>query len=317
MLNHLVNPTFQDEAKAREWLEAALWSNGKPICPFCGAVDHATALKSRPGLWQCNEAECRKQFTVTVGTLFERSHIPLSKWLTAVYLMCCSKKGVSAHQLHRMLGLTYKTAWFMCMRIREGMRPTSSDPLGGQNKVVEADETYIGGKEKNKHKSKRIRGAQGGAGKEAAFSLVEREGKVRSFHLPAVNAKNLKPVLHAQIDKRSYLMTDDAGVYPKLAEAFSGHGTVNHSAEEYVRHGGFMHTNTVENYFSILKRGITGTYHHVSQQHLKRYLAEFDFRYNERSGLGMGDAERAAKALVGIKGKRLTYRRTNRERQQA
>ena len=304
MPNHLTNPTFQSDAKAREWLEGALWPAG-PVCPFCGTLGTATALKSRPGLYQCNEAECRKQFTVTVGTLFERSHIPLSKWLTAVYLMSCSKKGISAHQLHRMLGLTYKTAWFMCMRIREGMRPAASGPLGGEGKAVEADETYIGGKEKNKHRSKRM-SSVGGVGKEIVFSLVERKGRVRSQHVPEVSGKTLRPILRAQVSRKSILMTDEAGQYREVGREFAGHGKVNHGIEEYVR--GDAHTNTVENYFSILKRGIVGTYHHVSQEHLKRYLAEFDFRYNERLGLGVGDAERAAKALKGIKGKRLTYR---------
>ena len=216
---------------------------------------------------------------------------------------------MSSHQIHRILGVQYNTAWFMTHRLREAMREGRfPEALGGQNKVVEADETYIGGKETNKHKSKRQPGRQGGKGKEAAFSLIERDGRVRSFHLPQVNAGTLKRILHTQIDSGSYLMTDDAPVYTKLGEPFSGHGTVNHSIEEYVRHGGFMHTNTIENYFSILKRGITGTYHHVSQQHLKRYLAEFDFRHNEREKLGVGDTERTAKALKGIVGKRLTYR---------
>jgi len=310
MFADINNPVFQDEAKARDWLEAELWAGGV-VCPHCGTVDRSTKVQgetARAGLYMCNE--CRKQFTVTVGTLFERSHVPLNKWLMAVYLMSSSKKGMSAHQMHRMLGVSYKTAWFMAHRIREAMRDGKfPGPLGGQNKVVEADETYIGGKEKNKHANKRIRKGRGAVGKEAAFSLVERDGKVRSFHLPEVSAKTLKPILKAQIDGRTFLMTDEAGMYRKAGDDFAGHGTVNHSADEYVRHGGFMHTNTVENYFSILKRGITGTYHHVSQQHLKRYLAEFDFRYNERAKLGVSDSERMTKAVKGIVGKRLTLRR--------
>ncbi len=308
----LKNPIFQDEAKAREWLEAQVWPKG-PTCPHCGVLGNATKLdgaEHREGVYQCNEAACREQFTVTVGTVIERSHIPLSKWVMAFYFLAASKKGMSTAQLSRMINLSYQSTWFMTMRIREAMREGKfPGPLGGQNKVVEADETYVGGKETNKHKSKRQPGRQGGKGKEAVVALVEREGRVRSQHLPKVSAKTLKPMLHAQIDKKSYLMTDEAGAYTKIGEAFSGHGTVNHSIEEYVRHGGFMHTNTVENYFSILKRGITGVYHHVSQQHLKRYLAEFDFRYNEREGLGVGDMERTAKAVKGISGKRLTYRR--------
>lgn len=309
-MSDLNNAVFRDEIKAREWLENELWPDG-PICPHCGVLNEATRVQgqtARSGLFMCNA--CRKQFTITVGTLFERSHIPLNKWLQAFYLLCCSKKGMSTHQMHRMLDLPYKTAWFMTQRIREAMREGNfPGPLGGQNKVVEADETYIGGKETNKHKSKRQRGRQGGKGKEAAVALVERDGSVRSFHLPKVDARTLRPILTAQIDRKSYLMTDESRVYPKIGEEFAGHGSVNHSIEEYVR-GGFWHTNTVENYFSILKRGITGTYHHVSQQHLKRYLAEFDFRYNERAKLGVSDTERAAKAIRGIVGKRLTYRRT-------
>lgn len=304
------NPCFTDADKAREWLEAMLWPDGT-VCPHCGVVGASYALhgkKQRAGLYRCKG--CEQQFTVTVGTVMERSHIPLNKWLLALHLMVSSKKGMSAHQMHRMLGLTYKSAWFMMMRIREAMRDGKLGRLGGENKVVEADETYIGGKETNKHKSKRQPGMQGGGGKEAAFSIVERDGRVRSFHVPKVTAKNLKPILEAHMDKASYLMTDEASVYPGIAKATAtGHGTVNHSIEEYVR-GGFWHTNTVEGYFAILKRGIMGTYHHVSQEHLKRYLAEFDFRYNERIALGINDDDRMTKAAQGIVGKRVTYRRT-------
>ena len=210
-----------------------------------------------------------------------------------------------------MLGIGYKSAWFMCHRIRESLRGTKLDtPLGGQNKVVEADETYIGGKEANKHKSKRQHRRRGPVGKEPVVSLVERDGRIRSQHMPEVTAKNLRAALVAQVDRKSYLMTDESGVYIAVGREFGGHGTVNHSIEEYVR-GGFWHTNTVEGYFSILKRGITGTYHHVSQQHLKRYLAEFDFRYNERIALGVNDRDRVAKSIAGIVGKRLTYRRSD------
>ncbi|MGO8865517.1 MAG: IS1595 family transposase [Alphaproteobacteria bacterium] len=303
------NPIFHDETKAREWLEARLWPRG-PVCPHCGTVNQATLMKgktTRAGLYKCRA--CREPFTVTMGTIYERSHIPLHKWLAATQLMMSSKKGMSALQMSRMLKLTVRSAWFMCMRIRESLRETKPEMLGGQNKVVEVDETYIGGKEGNKHKWKRQPGTQGGKGKETAIALVERDGKVRSFHVASVSAKTLRPVLRAQINRKSYLMTDDAPVYVPIGEMYAGHGTVNHSIEEYVR-GFFWHTNTVENYFSILKRGITGTYHHVSQAHLKRYLAEFDFRYNERSGLGVEDAERMSKSIGGIVGKRLTYRRT-------
>ena len=210
-MRDLLNPIFQDETKAREWLEARIWASGR-FCPHCGIVDQSTLLQGkshRPGLYQCNS--CREPFTVTVGTLYERSHIPLNKWLAATHLMMASKKGMSAMQVHRMLGVSYKSAWFMCHRIRESLRETKLDtPLGGQNKVVEADETYVGGKETNKHKSKRQKGMQGGKGKEPVVALVERGGRIRSQHMPEVTAKNLRAALSAQVDKKSYLMTDDA-----------------------------------------------------------------------------------------------------------
>jgi transposase-like protein len=308
MTYKLDNPIFTDEAKAREHLEGQRWADGV-YCPHCGNSDKDRILKMegdahRAGLYNCRE--CRKQFSVTVGTVFERSKVPLNKWLLATFLLTSSKKGISAHQLHRMLGVTYKTAWFMFHRIREAMRPGSdgysASGLGGANKVVEADETYVGGKAKN-------RAYREPPKKEAVVSLVERDGRVRSFHVANVTAKTLKPILYSQINRASYLMTDDALVYESLGKQFAGHGTVNHSINEYVRDGGFRHTNTVEGYFSILKRGIVGTYHHVSEAHLKRYLAEFDFRHNERSALGVSDGERTDKALQGIAGKRLTYRR--------
>ncbi len=297
------DPIFHDDAKAREYLESLRWADGR-FCPHCGEAERTSPVEGkshRAGLYVC--LACRKTFTVTVGTLMERSHIALHKWAAAFILMTASKKGMSAHQLHRMLGITYKSAWFMAHRIREAMREGSPGPLGGHNKVVEADESFVGGKAKNR-KSRKV------APKEAVFALVEREGRVRSSHVPSVNAKTLRPILVSQVSRKSYLMTDESAVYPKIGEEFAGHGTVNHSIEEYVR-GYFWHTNTAENYFSILKRGIFGTYHHVSQKHLKRYLGEFDFRYNERAGLGVSDAERAAKAIKGIEGKRLTYRRTH------
>jgi transposase-like protein len=302
-MNILTNPIFQDEGKAREWLEARVWPDG-PFCPHCGVEDF-TRLEGkahRPGLYQCNT--CRQQFTVTVGTLFERSKIPLTKWLMATFLLSASKKGMSTHQLHRMLGVSYKSTWFMMHRIREAMREINPDPLGGEGKWVEADETVIGGKERNKRKSKRNPKNIGAVGKEIAFSLVERGGKVRSHHVPNVSAKTLRPILVAQVDRKSVLMTDDAGQYRNVGLEFASFHTVNHGIEEYVR--GEAHTNTIEGYFSILKRGINGTYHHVSQVHLKRYLCEFDFRYNFRH---VSDLERAESAAKGIAGKRLTYRR--------
>lgn len=309
-MNHLTNPIFQDESKAREWLEARVWPEG-PVCPHCGETEKLHRMEGdahRAGLLQCNS--CRKQFTVTVGTLFERSKIPLTKWLMATFLLSASKKGISTHQLHRMLGVSYKSTWFMMHRIREAMRPLNpTEPMGGTGKVVEADETYIGGKEKNKHFSKRKRGNIGGQGKEIAFALVERGGSVRSFHVGEVNAKTLRPILVSQISRKTSLMTDDAGQYRHMGQEFDRHEVVNHGINEYVR--GDAHTNTIEGYFSVLKRGITGTYHHVSPQHLKRYLGEFDFRYNHRAALKIDDETRASEALKGIKGKRLTYRRTD------
>jgi transposase-like protein len=295
MTNPLNNKIFQDATKAREWLELLLWPEGQ-VCGYCGVLNENTPIAGRDGYHQCNA--CRKQFTVQVGTVFERSHIPLNKWLMAAFLLCASKKGISAHQMHRILGITYKSAWFMMHRLREAMRAGHFPPLGGEGVPVEADETYVGGKEKNKHVGKRDKKKIGGTGKEIVFSLVERGGAVRSNHVPGVSAETLRPILVAQVDRKSFLMTDDAGQYRIMGPEFAKHEVVNHGANEYVR--GDAHTNTIEGYFSILKRGIVGTYHHVSQQHLKRYLAEFDFRYNERSALGVNDEARTERALKGI-----------------
>ena len=304
----LTNPIFTNEDAARKHFEALRWPDG-PVCPHCGVVGEATELQgksTRPGLYKCRP--CQKPFTATMGTLYERSHIPLHKWLLATHLMAASKKGMSAHQLWRMLGFgSYRTAWFMAHRIREGMAPLGkAGPLGGEGKIVEADTTYIGGKEKNKHVGKRDRKKIGGVGKQIVHTLVERGGRARSDHIPNISGKTLRPVVMRQVNRKSAFMTDEAGEYYHLGKEFARHETVNHSADEYVR--GDAHSNTVEGYFSILKRGIIGTYHHVSEAHLKRYLAEFDFRYNERSALGVDDKTRAAKAVKGIEGKRLTYR---------
>ena len=304
----LANPIFTDLEAARAHFEAIRWPNG-PYCPFCGVVDRVSPLGGKsmgPGWYHCKD--CRKKFTAAVGTIYERSHIPLTKWLLATHLMCSSKKAMSAHQLHRMIGLPYKTAWFMAHRIREGMRDLKPTPMGGSGKVVECDETYVGGKEKNKHRSKRNSKNIGAVGKEIVFSLVERGGKVRSHHVPVVTASNLRPILNEQLAdaKKTRLMTDGEGQYRLVAPMFHSHETVNHGIGEYAR--GDVHTNTIEGYFSILKRGVAGTYHHISGQHLKRYLAEFDFRYNERQALGVNDAERTVKAVKGVVGKRLTYR---------
>jgi transposase-like protein len=307
---NLQNPIFTDETKAREWLEARVWPNG-PVCPHCGATgDDVTALQGRahrPGLYQCNQ--CREQFTVTVGTVFERSKIPLTKWLAALFLMTASKKGISAHQVHRMLGVSYKSTWFMMHRLREAMRENFDTKLGGGGSTVEADGTFVGGKDKKKHARKRE--GRGGMDKEPVFALVERRGRVRSLHVPTVDAGTLRPILQAHLDGASMVYTDGDGAMRVLGSELDKHEWVNHGIGEYVR--GDAHTNTIEGYFSILKRGITGVYHHVSQQHLKRYLAEFDFRYNERSSLGVDDTERAVKLAKGIVGKRLTYRRPHSE----
>lgn len=299
----LSEPHFHNEAAAIARLEEIVWPQG-PHCPRCGGFDRITDVKGgRLGLRRCGP--CKREFTVTVGTIFERSHVKLHIWFQAAHLMASSKKGISAHQLHRTLKVTYKTAWFMEHRLREAMRDGHFTVMGGDGKIVEADETYIGGKEKNKHRSKRNSGNIGGMGKEIAFSLVERGGKVRSQHVATVTSKTLRETLTVQLHEDTRLMTDDAGQYRHMGKHFA-HEVVNHGIGEYVR--GDAHTNTIEGYFSILKRGITGTYHHVSPQHLKRYLAEFDFRYNERMALGVSDEARTTKALRGIVGKRLMYR---------
>lgn len=297
-MTNLTDPIFHDVEAARGHLEKIRWPDG-PICPHCGSVDRSTRLKgktTRPGLFQCND--CRGHFSVTVGSVMERSHIPLPKWVLGFHLMAASKKGVSAHQLHRMLGITYKSAWFMAHRIREAMGlPEKPDPIGGKNKVVEVDETYVGGKAKNRAYKKPPK-------KTAVVGLVERGGNVRTFVVGEVNAKGLRTLVVTTADRDSYLMSDEALYYTAMGKEFSGHGTVNHSADEYARLGGFMHTNTIENVFSLLKRGVVGTFHHVSEAHLPRYLSEFDFRYNTR---GISDAERASLAVKGAEGKRLMY----------
>ena len=294
-------PHVANETNARKHLEALRWPDG-PYCPHCGSLN-ATRLEGkahRAGLVQCND--CREQYTVTVGTVFERSKVPLHKWLLCNHLICASKKGMSAKQIERMLGVTYKTAWFMCHRIREAMDgATGNGPLGGADKVVEADETYVGGKAKN-------RAFREPAPKKPVVALVERDGQVRSFHVANVTAKQLRGLIVTNVDRASHLMTDESHVYTAVGREFNGHSTVNHSANEYVKTGGFKHSNTAANFFSIFKRGVIGTYHHMSEAHLGRYCKEFDFRYNTRT---MTDGERASIALIGIAGKRLTYRRAN------
>jgi transposase-like protein len=314
----LTNPIFADPDKARSHLESLRWSNG-PVCPHCGNAD-ATKIRAlkgkahRAGLFQC--AECREQFTVTVGTVFERSKIPLNKWLLATHLLCASKKGMSAHQLHRMLGVTYKTAWFMCHRIREAMRKdvSSSGPLGGSGKIVEADETYFGKPEtlpetRTDGTPFKNNGRRGPSGKLAVVALVERGGQVRMFHMGKANAANVRDVLVRNVSRDSALFTDESRIYIKVGAEFSQHLTVRHAAGEYVR--GIVHSNTVENVFSVFKRGMKGVYQHCAEKHLFRYLSEFSFRYNTRTALKVTDVERRDLALQGIGGKRLTYRRAH------
>jgi transposase-like protein len=312
----LDNPIYKDADKAREHLEDQRWPNG-PVCPHCGNCDpeRIRALKgksTRPGVYQCNP--CREQFTVTVGTVFERSKIPLNKWLLATHLMCSSKKGMSAHQLHRMMGVTYKTAWFMAHRIREAMREDvgPENPMGGEGQVIEADETYFG-KQENPVPSPQRKGRPyihrggGPAGKRAVVSLVERGGSVRSFHVAYATKDTVTEILRTNVRRDSTLHTDESRLYTTVGAEFGAHYTVRHSAGEYVR--AEVHTNTIEGFFSIFKRGMKGVYQHCAEKHLHRYLAEFDFRYNTRTKLGFNDAMRRDQALAQIDGKRLTYRR--------
>lgn len=298
---------YHDEAAARAHLEAQRWPDG-PVCPHCGVVDNATRLagdKHRPGLLECRA--CRKQFSVTIGTVFERSHVPLHKWVLAVHLVTSSKKGMSAHQLHRMLKVTYKTAWFMAHRIREAMTDPNPAPLGGEGKVVEADEMYQGTVERPAKLTKRGKPTIGG--KRAVIGLVERGGAARAVHVGRVTGKNVGAVLARHADRKSRLHTDESRLYPQNAKGFAKHETVHHAAGEYAR--GDVTTNSVEGFFGIFKRGMVGVYHHCGEQHLQRYLNEFAFRYSHRAKLGVDDRQRALLALRGIEGKRLTYRRIN------
>jgi transposase-like protein len=302
-MTNLTLPIFTDADKARAHLEALHWPDG-PICAHCGVVNEATLIKGasvRPGLYQCNA--CRKPFSVTVGTVMEKSKIPLNKWVLAFHLMASSKKGMSAHQMHRMLGVTYKSTWFMCHRIREAMAPAkNSGPLGSDGGTVEVDETYIGKKEG------RTKGP-GTGHKWAVLALVERGGAVRSFPVEDARANTLYPIIDANLSKKAHLRTDSASAYKMIGWHFASHEMVDHSKDEYVR--GDASTNTIEGVFSIFKRGMVGTYQHCGEQHLHRYLNEFDFRYSNREKLGVNDTVRAERAIKGAVGKRLTYQQTS------
>ncbi|MDP1789100.1 MAG: IS1595 family transposase [Methylibium sp.] len=300
----LSQPYFHSEAAAYDFVEARLWANGV-VCPHCGEIGKAGKLQgasTRIGTWKCYG--CRKPFTVKVGTIFESSHIKLHLWLQAIFLIASSKKGISSNQLHRTLGITLKSAWFMSHRIREAMKDGGTDLLGGGGSIVEADETFMTPKkgEKAKH---------AGHHRAKVVSLVQRDGKTRSFHVANVDAANLRPILLAHVAKDSHLMTDGAGHYRPIGKEFALHESTNHMMKEYAKPskvvGVSAHSNTVEAYFSVLKRGINGTYQRVSEQHLQRYVDEFDFRFSNRKSLGVNDKERADRLLMGVVGKRLTY----------
>lgn len=300
-------PHLQNEEAAYAFIEARIWSNGA-VCPHCGGTEKNKKMggaATRIGLYKCYD--CRQQFTVKIGTIFESSHIKLHIWLQAIFLISSSKKGISANQLHRTLGITLKSAWFLGHRIREAMREDGSDMLGGGGSIVEADETFMVPK-------KGAKVVKAGHHRTKVVSLVSREGKTRSFHVANVDAANLKPILEANIAKDSHLMTDGASHYRSIGKEFILHESTNHAQKEYAKPskvaGLSAHSNTVEAYFAILKRGIVGTYHHVSERHLQRYLNEFDFRYSNRKALGVNDFDRAINLLVGVKGKRLTYQTT-------
>jgi transposase-like protein len=311
MSNAFDAPHFRNPENARAWLEGQRWPEG-PVCSHCGTINHAYKTK-KPGWYRCAEKECRKDFTVTTGTLMERSHIALNKWLMAFYLMCSSKKGISAHQLHRALGVDYKSAWFLCHRIREAMKDGGMGPLGGAGGIVEADETYFGEVEEARTSKQRqgrpYKNRKHVGTKRAIVSLVERGGRVRSFHAPTADAATVASIVNENVARESRLHTDESKLYTKVGAGFAAHETVNHTAKEYAR--GDVTTNSVEGYFSIFKRGMTGVYQHCAEKHLHRYLVEFDFRYNNRVALGVSDIDRTKLAINGIEGKRLTYHQTH------
>jgi transposase-like protein len=311
MSSVLSDKHFHDEAAAYRFVEARVWPDG-PICPHCGGVERIGKMggrSTRIGTYKCYQ--CRKPFTVKVGTIFESSHVPLHMWLQAIFLMASSKKGISSNQLHRTLGVTLKTAWFLSHRIREAMRSGGLDPLGGVGKVVEADETYFGERENFMPSSQRRgrpykRSKRGVGDKRAVLGLVEHGGEARTFHVDRATKAAVTKIVTDNVERETYLHTDESRLYGDADQLFAEHHTVKHSVGEYVR--GSAHTNTVEGVFSVFKRGMVGVYQHCSEKHLHRYLAEFDFRYNARQALGVNDAARAERALRGVVGKRLTYR---------
>ena len=295
-MSALFAPYFHDEAAAFTELEATLWPNG-PVCPRCGGTERITSVKGgRMGLRRCGP--CKRQFTVTVGTMFEASHVKLNLWLQAVYLMCSSKKGISSHQLMRTLDVQYKTAWFMTHRIREAMRDGTLSPMGGEGAVVEVDERFIGQK-------KDMPKQRGYAHKHAVLTLVERGKGSRSFHVEGSSAADLLPIAQANANSKSQVMTDEAGQYVALGKHFAGHDYTRHGKGEYVR--GAINTNTVEDFYSVFKRSMKDVYQHCSKRHLHCCAAEFDFRYNNWVKLGVDDKARTSSALRGIVGKTLTY----------
>jgi transposase-like protein len=320
----LDEPRFRSEAAAYAYVEAMLWPNGR-ICAKCGVVDRSGPLKgksTRPGVYKCYA--CRKPFTVKVGTIFESSHVPLHIWLQAIHLMCSSKKGFSANQFARILGVDIKTGWFIGHRIRLAMDESGSAPLGGEGRFVESDETYTVHKEGKPtwilHPEHGWQRQRSGADRVPVVTLVERGGRARSKKVDNVTAATLRSVVFGTADTKSRLMTDELIAYRRIGRRFAGHDAVDHGREEWARKlgdGTKAHVNTVEGFFSILKRGIYGCYFHVSEGHLHRYLAEFDFRYSNRIALGVDDVERSDRALRGVAGKRLTYRTTNEEAIQA
>jgi transposase-like protein len=305
-------PQFQSEPEARRYIEALRWPAGR-VCPKCGSIGSEYETK-REGRYRCGARECRKDFTVTTGTVMEATHIPLTTWLMAFYLMASSKKGMSAHQLHRSLDVTYKTAWFLCHRIRAAMASGGLvGPMGGSGKIVEADETYYGKVDvpaRLNSRGRAYRRASGPANKRAVLALVERGGATRTFHIESADKATVQKIVLENVHPESRLHTDESRLYGGLENHFASHETVKHTAGEYVR--GDVHVNSAEGSFAVFKRGMRGVYQHCAEKHLHRYLAEFAFRHNTRAKLGFTDAERASIALKGAEGKRLTYRRTDR-----